>query len=87
MANHEYTFNFPVNNRAKTWDLELKHAAGEVAEACLAKTTYERIVEVLDAIECLEQALRQMAGTYGLQDAYEAHYRKNEARGDYDRSR
>lgn len=84
MTNHEYNFNFPTNNRAGSWEVELKHAAGEIVEACTAFTTYERTVEVLDAIECLEQALRQMVGDYGLQDAYTAHYRKNYARGDYD---
>lgn len=84
MASRTYTFNFPPNNRAGSWEHELKHAAGEVVEACTALTTYERTIEVLDAIECLEQALRQMVGYYGLQDAYTAHYRKNEARGDYD---
>lgn len=81
---HEYTYNFPPNNRAGAWEGELKHAAGEIVEACTALTTYERLVEILDAIECLEQALRGMAGEYGLQDAYRAHYRKNKARGDYD---
>lgn len=84
MTSHTYTFNFPPNNRAGSWENELKHAAGEVVEACTALTTYERTIEVLDAIECLEQALRQMVGEYGLQDAYTAHYRKNAARGDYD---
>lgn len=84
MPNHEYTFNFPKNNRAGSWEVELKHAAGEIVEACTATTTYSRTVEVLDAIECLEQALRDLVGSYGLKDAYEAHYKKNRARGDYD---
>lgn len=79
-----YTFNFPKNNRAGDWEVELKHAAGEIVEACTAFTTYERLVEILDAMECLEQALRTMTGEYGLQDAYKAHYAKNRARGDYD---
>ena len=82
---HVYRFNFPKNNRAGNWETELKHAAGEIVEACTALTTYERTVEILDALECLEQALRQMCGRNGLQDAYDAHYKKNEARGDYDR--
>lgn len=84
MSSHTYVFNFPKNNRAGDWECELKHAAGEVVEACTALTTYERIGEILDAIECLEQALRGLTGVYGLQDAYEAHYQKNRARGDYD---
>lgn len=84
MSNHEYYFNFPPNNRAGDYVTELKHAAGEIVEAMDARTTYERIIEVLDIIECCEQALRGMTGEYGLKDAYEAHYMKNKARGDYD---
>lgn len=79
-----YQFNFPPNNRAGDWECELKHAAGEVVEACTAHSTYERVIEVLDAIECLEQALRGIAGPNMLDDAFTAHYAKNKARGDYD---
>lgn len=80
-----YRYNFPPMDNAGCWDYELKHAAGELVEACTAYTTGERIVEIMDVIECCENALRDLTGNSEsmIQTAYRTHHRKNDERGYY----
>lgn len=82
----QYHYNFPPMEQAGCWDWELKHAAGELVEACTAMTTGERILEVMDIIECCENALRDLTGNSekALQAHYRMHHGKNEVRGYYD---
>lgn len=84
---NEYEYQFPRNNRAGCIDEQLKHAAGEIVEATAEVGCVPCAVEIMDAIECLEGALRAIddncPGT--VTAAYIQHYKKNKARGDYER--
>lgn len=80
-----YSFNFPPNNRTGSVFDQLKHASGEIVEAMQASSELGYItmlVEVLDAIECLEGVLRQ-SSECNLKIAYQRHYEKCLRRGNY----
>ena len=81
-----YINNFPINKRAGTAYDQLKHAAGEIVEAAAENDPLRQAVEVLDAIECLEGALRAIESDYPktIKLAYKSHFDKNNERGDYD---
>lgn len=81
-----FVFNFPAKNKKRGSAYEqLKHASGEIVEAVAEHKAIDKAVEVLDAIECLEGALRKLEESKpGITDkAMMVHYRKNTNRGYY----
>lgn len=83
--NETYKFNFPPMEKAGTWDMELKHAAGELIEARGALDEMEAAMEIMDVIECCENALRAVLRNNAseLATVYQTHHYKNEVRGYY----
>ena len=83
---NKYAFNFPPNKRAGSVAEQLKHAAGEIVEASFEEGNHwdwDQIMEILDAIECLEGALRNF-DLEDVQMVMAKHHCKNFHRGDYE---
>lgn len=80
-----YRRNFPFNRRTGSVVEQLKHAAGELIEAACEPNLLKMAVEMMDAQECLEGALRRLEETSPdiVDLAHEKHYEKNLERGDY----